>query len=189
MLTFANGSTAGVESEWPGRPARAGAMAGAFRHLPLSDSTLLVWVYRFDTQDPYRPVPNEAALQFAPTHDARAVDSHKNNEGIQATDAGAGEQGASARDTRLLRWLWGWDRNGASNTDKGSGGVRQHFIGSAAWEGRPDEARRTSQEEEDLQRAISLSLVESRNRGQRAPEGGAEAVVELLDEEEAEPGP
>lgn len=38
----------------------------ALRHYPLSESSLLVWVYQFDAEDPYKPVPNEAGLQFAP---------------------------------------------------------------------------------------------------------------------------
>lgn len=39
----------------------------ALRHYPLSESSLLVWVYQFDSDDRYKPVPNEAGLQFAPT--------------------------------------------------------------------------------------------------------------------------
>lgn len=167
-------------------------VTSGFRYLPLSDSTLLVWVYRFDVDDPYRPIPNEAALQFAPsarepTHGVRL------EVGGQISDAGtgAGEQGASARDTGLLRWLWGWDgRQSGSRADRsGVGGVRQHFIGSAAWQGRQSETDAGNDEEDDLQRAIRLSLEDSRSRTGHPRASKAADVVEILEDEgEAEEG-
>lgn len=144
-----------------------------FRHLPLSESTLLVWVYRFDRDDPYRPVPNDAALQFAPpaAKPSAAGQAPLDVEAIGRRSA-AGHAGVTVgiqggpRDTGLLAWLWGGDRGvGGGGQDMGAfggggGGVRQHFIGSAAWQGNPAAEHRREEEEEDddIQRAIALSL-------------------------------
>ncbi|CAM9186374.1 unnamed protein product [Hapterophycus canaliculatus] len=148
----------------------------AFRHLPLSESTLLVWVYRFDKDDPYRSVPNEAALQFAPpTAKSVAATEHQQALDVEAIGrrSGAGARGmvgvqGGARDTGLLAWLWGGGRGDGGGSlgggVGGGGGVRQHFIGSAAWQGPSgkDEQGREA-EDEDIQRAIALSLaMESR---------------------------
>ncbi len=148
-----------------------------FRHLPLSESTLLVWVYRFDRDDPYRPVPNEAALQFAPPaakpSAADAAQAPLDVEAIGRRSA-AGQAGVTVgiqggpRDTGLLAWLWGGDRavggggqgSGAFGGFVGGGGVRQHFIGSAAWQGKPagEQRREEEEEDDDIQRALALSL-------------------------------
>lgn len=161
------------------------SFGASFRHLPLSDSTLLVWVYRFDAEDPYRAVPNEAALHFAPKKKAPIgpVDLEATGK-IPNSDSVTGEQGASARDTGLLRWLWGWDRAGESDNHSGRGGVRQHFLGSAAWQGRPPEVRGLDQEEADLKRAIKLSLAESGSGSGRG--AGAADVVEVLGTDKGE---
>ena len=148
-----------------------------FRHLPLSESTLLVWVYRFDRDDPYRPVPNQAALQFAPTsaktspavaaaQEALDVEAIGRRSGA-AEGTTVGVQGGP-RDTGLLAWLWGGGGDGGPGGGGGSGvgqggGVRQHFIGSASWQGKPAAERaaaggRGEEEEDDIQRAIQLSL-------------------------------
>lgn len=61
------------------------------------------------------------------------------------------------RDAGILAWLWGGDKvNVAGST--GGGGVRQHFLGSAAWQGRAITAQGRDEEEDDIQRAIALSL-------------------------------
>ncbi|CAM9722995.1 unnamed protein product [Scytosiphon promiscuus] len=135
----------------------------AFRHLPLSESTLLVWVYRFDKDDPYRSVPNEAALQFAPpTARPVAATDHQEALDVEAigrrSGAGAGAtvgvQGG-ARDTGLLAWL-------------------QHFLGSAAWQGPSGkEGQGGEAEDEDIQRAIALSLAMGSGKG-----GGGGGVEE-----------
>lgn len=147
-----------------------------FRHLPLSESTMLVWVYRFDKDDPYRPVPNQAALQFAPAaakqHSPTAARGALDVEAIgrrsgAVEGAAIGVQGGP-RDTGILAWLWG--TGGGSDGAPGGGGgggrgggVRQHFIGSASWQGKPSTGRaagggRGEEEEDDIQRAIKLSL-------------------------------
>eukprot|EP00752_Nemacystus_decipiens_P012227 g10839.t1 len=159
-----------------------------FRHLPLSESTLLVWVYRFDRDDPYRPVPNQAALQFAPkaaktssssspssssavvpaaaaTQEALDVEAIGRRSGaVDGTTVGA--QGGP-RDAGLLAWLWEGGNDGGPGDGGGGGGqgggVRQHFIGSASWQGKPPGERRATaggreEEDEDIQRAIQLSL-------------------------------
>ncbi|CAM9375968.1 unnamed protein product [Ectocarpus sp. 13 AM-2016] len=145
----------------------------AFRHLPLSESTLLVWVYPFDKDDPYRPVPNEAALQFASststpaTADQEALDveaiGRRSGAGTGVT---VGVQGGP-RDTGLLTWLWGGGGEGGSTAAGGvKGGVRQHFIGSASWQGSSPSEQRREENDDDIQRAIALSLaVEPRAEG------------------------
>lgn len=144
----------------------SGAGDPAFRHLPLSDSTLLVWVYRFDRDDPYRPVPNEAALQFAKPVSTTTEQQQQalDVEAIGRRSAEAtvvGVQGGP-RDTGLLAWLWGGDRGtgGEGSLGGAEGGVRQHFIGSAAWQGPSGNkgGQRREAEDEDIQRAIALSL-------------------------------
>lgn len=147
-----------------------GGSGPEFHHLPLSESTLLVWVYRFDRDDPYRPVPNEAALQFAPTtnkspptNQALDVEAVGRRIGAGSAEATVGLQGG-ARDTGLLAWLWGADRGdlgGDSNGGGREGGVRQHFVGSASWQGKPATSAgqgRQGEEDDDIQRAIALSL-------------------------------
>lgn len=77
MLSYVDeiSETLGRESRGAATGNRSNSSGSGFRHFPLSDSTLLVWVYRFDAEDPYRPVPNEAALQFAPTSAKQASSS------------------------------------------------------------------------------------------------------------------
>lgn len=95
------------------------------------------------------------------------------------------------RDTSLLQWLWGWDKGEGANGNGGGGGggVRQHFLGSAAWQGRPEAAVKPSrrrQEEDDLQLAISLSLKESGSNGRgtgTAVAGEGQDVVEVLNDD------
>lgn len=148
----------------------------AFRHLPLSDSTLLVWVYRFDRDDPYRSIPNEAALQFAPPTAKPAADQQALDVEAIGRRSGAGAVGVQggARDTGLLAWLWGGEKGGGGGVGGGGeGGVRQHFIGSAAWQGpsSKDGEQGREAEDEDIQRAIALSLaVESRTGDGRGVE-------------------
>eukprot|EP00903_Cladosiphon_okamuranus_P013335 g12428.t1 len=172
-----------------GKPPGSAANGPGFRHLPLSESTLLVWVYRFDKDDPYRPVPNQAALQFTPTASkpssssaaaaataATAVGEAVDVEAIgrhswAAEGATVGVQGGP-RDTGLLAWLWGGGSdgglggggNGGGGGGRG-GGVRQHFVGSASWQGKPAAERavggRAEEEDDDIQRAIQLSLAMS----------------------------
>lgn len=145
----------------------------AFRHLPLSESTLLVWVYPLDRDDPYRPVPNEAALQFASStsmpaaadQEALDVEAIGRRSGA-GTGATIGVQGGP-RDTGLLTWLWGGGGEGGSSAAGGvQGGVRQHFIGSASWQGKSTSEQRREEDDDDIQRAIALSLaVETRVEG------------------------
>ncbi|CAM9258426.1 unnamed protein product [Ectocarpus sp. 6 AP-2014] len=145
----------------------------AFRHLPLSESTLLVWVYPFDKDDPYRPVPNEAALQFASStstpaaadQEALDVEAIGRRSGA-GTGATVGVQGGP-RDTGLLTWLWGGGGEGGGSAAGGvKGGVRQHFIGSASWQGKSPSEQRREGDDDDIQRAIALSLaVEPREGG------------------------
>lgn len=154
-------------SKLPGN--NKGSSGPEFRHLPLSESTLLVWVYRFDKDDPYRPVPNEAALQFAPTAKPPATKTGQSLD-VEAVGRRSGA-GAGAtvgmlggpRDTGLLAWLWGADRGDGGglggNNGGGAGGVRQHFIGSASWQGKsPATGQGREEEEDDIRRAIALSL-------------------------------
>eukprot|EP00752_Nemacystus_decipiens_P011762 g10438.t1 len=160
-----------------------------FRHLPLSESTLLVWVYRFDRDDPYRPVPNQAALQFAPKAAKTSSSSSSSSSSSAVVPAAAAAQEAldveaigrrsgaadgttvgaqgGPRDTGLLAWLWGGGTDGGPGDGGGGGGqrggVRQHFIGNASCQGKPPGERRATaggreEEDEDIQRAIQLSL-------------------------------
>lgn len=165
MLSYAE-DTAEARGSRGDRTGRASDSRGpGFRYFPLSQSTLMVWVYRFDKDDPYRPIPNEAALQFAPTS-KRSTGQALDVEGIgRQSKAGAGEAAAdvqSPRDTGLLAWLWGGDKgdDGAFflGGTRGGGGVRQHFVGSAEWQGGTAAAQGRDEEEEDIQRAIALSL-------------------------------
>lgn len=95
------------------------------------------------------------------------------------------------RDTGLLQWLWGWDKGEGANEDGGGGGggVRQHFLGSAAWQGRPEAAVKPSrrrQEEDDLQLAITLSLKESGSKEKTigtAMAGKVQDLVEVVDDD------
>lgn len=156
-----------------------------FRHLPLSDSTLLVWAYRFNPEDPYAAVPNEAALQFPPSKTleqplGKAVDPEAIGRNVGRADRIWGTR-AGPRDTGLLAWLWGSENGDKANDGRDAGGVRQHFIGSAAWEGTPTTHR--GQEDEDIQRAIALSLATISGGG--SGRGGKEAgrdVVEVHDD-------
>ncbi|CAM9846731.1 unnamed protein product [Ectocarpus sp. 12 AP-2014] len=151
----------------------SGGGGPAFRHLPLSESTLLVWVYPFDKDDPYRPVPNEAALQFASStstpaaadQEALDVEAIGRRSGA-GTGATVGVQGGP-RDTGLLTWLWGGGGEGGGTAAGGvKGGVRQHFIGSASWQGTSPSEQRREEDDDDIQRAIALSLaVEPRAEG------------------------
>lgn len=155
-----------------------------------------MWVYRFDAEDPYRPVPNEAALQFAPakgplpsvTNDSRQAFTGRAPVSGMTTVQDSGD----ARDTGLLGWLWGWENKGGSGGGegyKGGGGVRQHFMGSAAWQGRSAETSRArDRQEDDLQRAIRMSLEESASReggaapaGSEGPDGEHEHDVVIVD--------
>lgn len=135
-----------------------------------------MWVYRFDKDDPYRPIPNEAALQFAPTRSNPLATSQALDVEAVGRRSGAGGAGATvgiqggARDTGLLAWLWGADRgnlDGNNNSGGGRGGVRQHFVGSASWQGKSakatDQGRCVEEEEDDIQRAIALSLAVASN--------------------------
>ncbi|CAB1106748.1 unnamed protein product [Ectocarpus sp. CCAP 1310/34] len=151
----------------------SGGGGPAFRHLPLSESTLLVWVYPFDKDDPYRPVPNEAALQFASSTSTPAAADQKplDVEAIgrrsgTGTGATVGVQGGP-RDTGLLTWLWGGvGEEGGTAAGGVKGGVRQHFIGSASWQGKSPSGQRREEDDDDIQRAIALSLaVEPRAEG------------------------
>lgn len=94
------------------------------------------------------------------------------------------------RDTGLLRWLWGDKEDGVGvGGGAGAGGVRQHFLGSAAWQGRPEakvgRPSRRSQEEDDLQLAISLSLKKSGKR-ERVGTGEVQDLVEILDDDDGD---
>lgn len=165
--------------------------APAFYHLPLSDSTLLVWVYRFDCEDPYRAVPNPAALQFArpgkSSADEAPLDVEAAGRNSKAVAEAAGMQ-AGPRDAGILSWLWGPDEGDLVDEggDSGSGRVRQHFVGSAAWQGRPGPAAerrgrgRDDEEEHDIQRAIALSLAAGGGEGKEA---GEQDLVEMQGDE------
>lgn len=167
---------------------KGSASRGGFRHLPLSESTLLVWVYRFDFDDPYRAVPNAAALQFAPPAKSSADEPLDVEAAGQYSRSAAEPTAAQAgpRDAGLLSWLWGTD--GEDGIDGGgsssSGRVRQHFIGSAAWQGRPgpvtERRGQHRDEEDDIQRAIALSLAEEGVEGGTA---GEQDLVEVQDDE------
>lgn len=156
-----------------GNSSGGGGGGPAFRHLPLSESTLLVWVYPFDKDDPYRSVPNEAALQFASStstpgaadQEALDVEAIGRRSGA-GTGATVGVQGGP-RDTGLLTWLWGGGGEGGGSAAGGvKGGVRQHFIGSASWQGKSPSEQRREEDDDDIQRAIALSLaVEPRAQG------------------------
>ncbi|CAM9171350.1 unnamed protein product, partial [Laminaria digitata] len=137
----------------------------AFHHLPLSESTLLVWVYRFDIDDPYHPVPNAAALQFAPRAKSSTEEALDFDAVGRSSSSGAGAAGVQAgagRNERLLSWLWGTDEGGGSGGG-GDGRVRQHFVGSAAWQDESEPARERrdrgrDEEDDDIQTAIAMSL-------------------------------
>lgn len=158
-----------------------------FHHLPLSHSTLLVWVYRFDIDDPYRPVPNAAALQFAPPAQ-RSTGKPLDFEAVGlGSRAGAGALAeAGPRDIGLLSWLFG-EGGGDGGGDGGGGRVRQHFVGSVAWQGKPGGAatkrrgRDEEEEDDDIQRAIALSLaVEGGKRGK----AGKHDFVDVMDDDD-----
>ncbi|CAM9539347.1 unnamed protein product [Ectocarpus fasciculatus] len=167
------GSSKGKRSGGSNSSGGGGGGGPAFRHLPLSESTLLVWVYAFDKDDPYRPVPNEAALQFASSaskpaaadQEALDVEAIGRRSGA-GTGATVGVQGGP-RDTGLLAWLWGGGGEGGGGAPGGvKGGVRQHFIGSASWQGKSASEQRREEDDDDIQRAIALSLaVEPRVEG------------------------
>ena len=162
----------------------AGNRGPRFRHFPLSGSTLLVWVYRFNADDPYATVPNEAALQFAPPTkppSAQALDPEVVGRDLGRPTEGVGMQ-AAPRDTGLLAWLWGSERgDGGAKAGRDERGVRQHFIGSAAWEGRPIN-QRGREEDDNIQRAIALSLATAAGNGQDGEGADAdEDFVEVLD--------
>lgn len=152
-----------------------------FRHFPLSDSTLLVWAYRFNREDPYAAVPNEAALQFAPSKTLQQPSGKALDPEAIGRNVGRGEEicgtRTGPRDTGLLAWLWGSENGGKGNDGRCAGGVRQHFIGSAAWEGTPTTHR--GQEDQDIQRAIALSLKTISGGGGK---GAGRDVVEVHDD-------
>lgn len=154
-----------------------------FRHFPLSDSTLLVWVYRFNPEDPYAAVPNEAALQFAPSKQqssGKAFDPEAIGRDVGRAERIGGIR-AGPRDTGLLAWLWGSKNGDKGNAGRSAGGVRQHFIGSAAWEGTPTTQR--GQEDEDIQRAIALSLAMISGGGSgQGDKGTGRDAVEVHDD-------
>lgn len=153
----------------------------------------MVWVYRFDKDDPYRPVPNEAALQFAPPPVKRPPGQALDVEAIgRQSKPGAGGAAAGVegpRDTGLLAWLWGGEKGGGDvfvGGTRGGGGVRQHFVGSAEWQGGGGTAvtRGRDEEEEDIQRAIALSLGAGSGGGGAAGRGSSDRnAVEVVDDD------
>lgn len=146
----------------------------------------MVWVYRFDVEDPYRPVPNEAALQFAPRpasnpSPSTAADKPLDVESVvQSSSTGGYGTKEGPRDVGLLAWLWASETRDTGSVGGGGGGVRQHFIGSAAWQGVSAKEQSRDVEGDDIQRAIALSLA-------AGPEGegsgsGDQDMVDLLDD-------
>lgn len=92
---------------------------------------------------------------------------------------------AGPRDAGILEWLWGPDEgDGVYGGGSGSVKVRQHFVGSAAWQGLPGPAAerrgRDDEEEDDIQRAIALSLAAGGGEGKKA---GDQDPVEMQDDE------
>lgn len=180
VLSYADGP---LETSLGSGERSAHTAGPGFRHLPLSESTLLLWVYRFDVEDPYRPVPNEAALQFAPPAKLPAEQQALDVEAVgrrSRVDTGVTGVQWGPRDTGLLAWLWGGGEKGNEDDcclgggSSGGGRVRQHFVGSAAWQGRPITEQGRGGEEDDIQRAIALSLAEERGRDHD--------IVEVLDD-------
>ncbi|CAM9946627.1 unnamed protein product, partial [Discosporangium mesarthrocarpum] len=89
-----------------------------FSHLRLSQSTLLVWVYRFDPENPYSQViPNDAGLQFqTPRPPARPGRGGQGGERVMGAtgDMDRADQHREAAQKAevkgrggLLAWLWG----------------------------------------------------------------------------------
>lgn len=140
--------------------------------------------------------PLAAAYPSAPTSITVSVSGTGQGSSSGAIGDAVVNQGGQ-RDAGLLSWLWGWDTEGCGGNGKGGRGesVRQHFIGSAAWQGTPDAGQGPGlrgKEEDDLQLAIRLSLQES--GGRRISSAGAgtggmgvgrrESAVEILDDED-----
>ncbi|CAM9289593.1 unnamed protein product [Choristocarpus tenellus] len=155
-----------------------GKCRGKFSHLPLSQSTLLVWVYHFDREHPYKEVPNEAALNFqsvsSSTLGASATKGRSSSSlgklYAQGSTTYRDQEGAANSRDGLLAWIWG-----ATGT-RGRGGehevrshhhVSQHFIGDTFLGGHESTKKRRASaslqdvEDENLQRAIQLSLADA----------------------------